>query len=112
LKISAATLVGEERAEQYAKRPIAILHAKNPFSDSMAVYKYPAFLKESNLPEFDAIHRPGERAPLPGIYRCERCGKEIAIAHGHTLSSEHHNQTIANEESRWRLIVRTRGESE
>lgn len=72
----------------------------------MALYKYPAFVTQSNDAAFDAAHSPGTTAPHPGIYRCTNCGDEIAIAGGHTLPPQNHRQhNPAKGDIKWRLAV-------
>ena len=74
----------------------------------MALYKEKKFVEsikgaEAN-PYFDKDHRPGEDAPVAGIYRCTGCGREIGIAAGHKLPAQH----LAGAESHivlWRLAV-------
>lgn len=52
---------------------------------AMATYKFLRLLSLDLSNKFDALHDPGVSAPYPGIYRCEECGTEIAIARSHTL---------------------------
>jgi hypothetical protein len=58
---------------------------------TMALYKNGQHLEQTNDPAFDRISEPGMLAPNPGIYRCEVCGREIAIAAGHTLPPQNHS---------------------
>lgn len=72
----------------------------------MATYKHLKFLQTTVDVAFDKIHDPGVEASKPGIYRCEGCGKEIAIASGHKLPPQnHHQHTSAQGKVRWQLIV-------
>ena len=72
----------------------------------MALYKYAEYLQKSSHKAFDTITPVSQPAPYPGIYRCEGCGHEIAIAGGHKLPPEtHHVHTKAQGDIRWRLIV-------
>jgi len=72
----------------------------------MALYKYNQFLEKSEHEAFDQLQVPGSAAPYPGIYRCEVCGHEIAIAGGHTLPQQNHHQHSPGQEPiRWRLEV-------
>jgi hypothetical protein len=72
----------------------------------MATYKYLRLLSLDYGGKFDDLHDPGVSAPYPGIYRCEECGKEIAIAHSHTLPPEgHHQHALGQGKVRWRLAV-------
>jgi hypothetical protein len=41
-----------------------------------------------NDTNFDTIHRPGQRTPFSGIYRCQNCGFEAVSTHGHPLPPE------------------------
>jgi hypothetical protein len=52
---------------------------------AMASYKNGSYLQQSTSEEFDRVHDPGITAPYAGIYRCTKCGHEIAIAEGHKL---------------------------
>jgi hypothetical protein len=64
----------------------------------MATYKFLRLLSLDHKNKFDVLHDPGVNAPYPGIYRCEECGKEIAIAHGHPLPPEsHHSHAVGQE---------------
>jgi hypothetical protein len=71
----------------------------------MAIFKEKQFLieeTEATNPYFDGDHQPGETAGQPGIYRCMGCGREIAIAEGHTLPTQH---GAGSHTIRWRLVV-------
>jgi hypothetical protein len=71
----------------------------------MATYKFPALLKLDESNKFDGFHEPGVSAPYPGIYRCKECGKEIAIAKGHTLPPEHSHEKLGQGKVSWGLVV-------
>jgi len=72
----------------------------------MALYKYQQYLTKIEHAGFDQITEPGAVSPHPGIYRCEGCGHEIAIALGHTMPPQnHHQHTLSQGRIRWRLIV-------
>ena len=72
----------------------------------MALYKFKKFLLETTDKAFDGTHEPGMAAPYPGIYRCEGCGHEIAIALGNKLPSQNHSQhTLTHGKIRWQLVV-------
>jgi hypothetical protein len=72
----------------------------------MALYKYGQFIGTSSDEAFDKILQPSTAATWPGIYRCEGCGHEIAIAQGHTLPPQNHHQHTSSQGSiRWRLVV-------
>jgi hypothetical protein len=73
---------------------------------NMALYKYSQFVTKVDNQASDAIHEPEATAPNPGIYRCEKCGKEIATAAGHALPPlDHHQHTAEEGKIRWRLVV-------
>lgn len=72
----------------------------------MAQYKHGQFLTQNQHLEFDAVHSPGSTAANPGIYRCTRCGDEIAIAKGHTLPPQNHHQHAPGAGAiQWQLLV-------
>jgi hypothetical protein len=72
----------------------------------MALYKYSTYLEKSDSQAFDQISNPSTAAPYPGIYRCEGCGHEIAIAASHTLPPQnHHQHTYQQGSIRWKLVV-------
>jgi hypothetical protein len=72
----------------------------------MAWYKDARFLTKVDHPPYDVDHPPGTAAPFAGIYRCMGCGREIAIAYGHTLPPQNHHAHTQNQGAiRWRLIV-------
>ena len=72
----------------------------------VALYKYQPFILFSDHAAFDQINQPGTPAPWPGIYRCEGCGHEIAIAHNHILPAQNHPQHTQQQGTiRWRLTV-------
>jgi hypothetical protein len=73
---------------------------------TLAMYKNKDFIKLSSDPAFDVIHGAGTSASNPGIYRCQGCGHEIAIAMSHTLPPQnHHKHTSAQGSVRWQLTV-------
>jgi hypothetical protein len=72
----------------------------------MASYQDENNVKKTTSTEFDKIHDPGVAAPHAGIYRCIRCGHEIAIAQGHTLPPQSHPQHAPSLGSiQWKLLV-------
>ena len=72
----------------------------------MAYYKYENYLSKYDHEMFETIHKPGEAATYPGIYRCEGCGKEITHTLGSILPPQnHHQHSLAQGAIRWRLIV-------
>lgn len=74
----------------------------------MAQYKYDKFLHRFTGEDaaYDVTHKPGTEAINAGIYRCTKCGHEIAIAKGHTLPPQSHPQHPTNLGSiEWQLVV-------
>ena len=73
----------------------------------MAVYQYTTHLHQNSATTsaFDDLEVPGTSATWPGIYRCENCGTEIAIAQGHTLPPQGHSVHTGTLPIKWRLIV-------
>ena len=72
----------------------------------MATYKFLRMLSLDSSIKFDDLHDAGVVAPYPGIYRCEECGREIAIANGLALPPEgHHSHALGQGRIRWRLVV-------
>ena len=74
-----------------------------------------------NGSQFNAEYPVSTPAPKAGIYRCTRCGHEIAIAEGHTLppdnSSGHPKHSRAPgttflgeiaDPMRWRLVAQAK----
>ena len=75
-------------------------------STPVALYKYQQFITQSTDKAFDKIFQPSSAATWPGIYRCEGCGHEIAIAGNHILPAQnHHQHTLAQGAIQWRLAV-------
>jgi hypothetical protein len=72
----------------------------------MAIYKYQAFLTQTQEAIYDQVNHPGTATPFSGIYRCEGCGREAVSTHPHPLPPQnHHEHTVAQGAIRWRLIV-------
>jgi hypothetical protein len=72
----------------------------------MALYKYEVCVAKSDDVAFDTLLEPGSAATWPGVYRCQACWHEIAIAHGHALPSQnHHQHTQGLGRIQWRLVV-------
>jgi hypothetical protein len=72
----------------------------------MALYKDTANVKLGHGSAFETTHRPGERVPHSGIYRCENCGDEIASNHGDPFPPQNHHQHKPGAgEIRWRMLV-------
>jgi len=73
----------------------------------MATYQDAPHVIRTPSAEFDKVHDPGGAALYSGIYRCIRCGYEIAIAAGHTLPPQSHPQHPASLGAiQWRLLAR------
>jgi len=72
----------------------------------MALYKYDTYLEKNDAAVFDEIRKPGEDAPLSGIYRCMGCQKEVASNEHQPLPPQNdHQHTPAQGSIRWKLIV-------
>lgn len=70
------------------------------------LYKYGAYLSQSNSDEFDKLYHPGTAAPRSGVYRCENCGDGYACNAGNPLPPQNHRQHSPLSGSiLWRLIV-------
>ena len=70
---------------------------------TMASYKYSAYVVQNDSGEFDKLHNPGSLAPHSGIYRCEACGYEAACNEGQSLPPQNvHPHPAA---VKWRLAV-------
>ena len=74
----------------------------------MALYKYSACIRQTDIPAFDVICLPKTAAPWPGIYQCTFCGHEIAIAQNQLLPPQNHHQHLSETPIEWRLVVSTR----
>jgi hypothetical protein len=73
---------------------------------AMALYKYITLMMQSNDSAFDQLNEPSTAAPWPGIYRCQTCGHELAIAQGHTLPPQnHHHHQSGVGRIQWRLVI-------
>jgi hypothetical protein len=68
----------------------------------MALYKHGQHLRKSDALVFDAGVSAGTKAAHSGIYRCTRCGCEIAAIAGTALPHHAHS---GEEEAEWQLIV-------
>jgi hypothetical protein len=74
--------------------------------NNLATYKHDWRLEKSNDARFDEFYGPGDPAPYPGIYRCVKCGHEIATAKDHTLPSQDHDEHKPEQgKIIWQLIV-------
>lgn len=74
----------------------------------MAEYKYSQVLNQNGATEFDVLHKPGERTPFSGIYRCDSCGVEVVSEVGNPFPptracNGHH--TWKQGVVQWRLAV-------
>jgi hypothetical protein len=72
----------------------------------MALYKYGAYLTESQDASFDSTHKPGATPPHSGIYRCMGCGREIVAEEGRQFPPQNHHQHSTQQGAvLWRMIV-------
>ncbi len=72
----------------------------------MALFKYMQSLTLSQDTNFDILRDPGSDTRDAGIYRCEACGREIAVAQGHRLPPQtHHPHAPGLGPIRWRLVA-------
>ena len=72
----------------------------------MAIYKDDDDLEKSDDARFNGLYGPGDSAPYPGIYRCVKCGHEIATAAEHILPSQNHDEHQPDHgKIVWKLIV-------
>lgn len=72
----------------------------------MTLYKYTAFLTQSQDQAFDQLYAPGQVPPHSGIYRCHGCGREVVAEHGRTLPPQNHHQHAVNQGPvQWRMAV-------
>ncbi len=72
----------------------------------MAHYRYDWAVLKSDSDAFDQTHHPDTPALYAGIYRCQGCGREIAIAERHKLPPQnHHQHAPADGPILWRLTV-------
>lgn len=72
----------------------------------MALYKNGGYLGQSNSEAFDVDHKPGEKPPNSGVYRCMGCGREIVAEAERSFPPQNHHQHTTNQGSiRWRMIV-------
>ena len=72
----------------------------------MAIYKYTAYVTQSNDAAFDGEYGPGSPAPFSGIYRCMGCNREVASNGPEPLPPQnHHQHTLEQGSIQWRLVV-------
>lgn len=72
----------------------------------MALYQDSNNLQQISDAAFNMSHNPGVPAPHAGIYKCEGCSDEIAIASGHILPPQNHYQHPSICRAiRWKLVV-------
>jgi hypothetical protein len=70
-------------------------------------YKHGGYLEQSDNVVFDVFHMVGDSAPYAGVYRCEACGRAVAVKKGQPLPSwDHHAHSDARGVG-WRLAVWT-----
>ena len=72
----------------------------------MAQFKYAYYVAPNGSRRFDHVSPKGAPAPHAGIYFCEGCAREVALARGDPLPGDGDHEH-ANEQGsiRWRLIV-------
>lgn len=72
----------------------------------MALYKNSSYLTKSSDVAFDPVHKPGDKPPHSGIYKCMGCGHEIVAEEERSFPTQNHRQhTTQQGQIRWRLIV-------
>lgn len=72
----------------------------------MPTFKYASEFVRMNGPAFDTLHKPGDRVPLSGIYKCTGCGDEVCCNKGDPLPPQNrHQHTSAFIPIRWRLVT-------
>jgi len=72
----------------------------------MALYKYGAYLTQSQDASFDLEHAPGSKPPHSGIYRCGGCGREIVAEQNRQFPPQNHHAHAVNQGPiRWRMVV-------
>ena len=76
----------------------------------MAWYKYKHYLNQyTGLDDiYDALFKPGDAPPHPGIYRCIECGREVVSEQSRKLPPGNHHKHVAP--IQWRLAVYARHE--
>lgn len=75
----------------------------------MAYYADETVVKKTGKPDLEhwtATHKPGEKVPLSGIYKCNGCDHEIAANKGDPFPPQNHHQHNPKSSIIWRLIVR------
>jgi hypothetical protein len=71
----------------------------------MALYKYGAYLTQSQHESFDRDNHPGALTPFSGVYRCMGCGREIVSESNKPFPPQnHHQHTPAQGHIRWRMV--------
>ena len=76
----------------------------------MALYKYAECVRQIDSPAFDKILEPGTPATWAGVYQCDFCGQEIAIAQNHILPPWNHHKHRSKAPIQWRLTIALREE--
>ena len=72
----------------------------------MALYKEAQYLTASTDEAFDSHYLPGAAVPHSGIYRCAGCGREIVAEEARQFPPQnHHQHTVAQGPTRWKMIV-------
>lgn len=74
----------------------------------MAYFHDARIVKQTGYADpFIPEYKPGEPAPLSGIYRCTGCGLEIAHNGREPLPPQNHGQHPGAAAIRWKLVVFT-----
>ncbi|HYO79412.1 MAG TPA: hypothetical protein VE010_23300 [Thermoanaerobaculia bacterium] len=72
----------------------------------MAEYKSARYVTQSNSTAFDVRYAPGTKVGNAGIYRCNGCGDEVCVPHGHSLPQPaQHPHDAAAGKAEWQLLV-------
>lgn len=62
----------------------------------------------AHKPHWDQIHSPGEEVPMSGIYRCQKCGKEVTCNKSDPFPPQNkHQHGDCSTPIAWKLLVRT-----
>ena len=73
----------------------------------MAIYQHSSYLQGTTDRAFEVVYEPRTRPLDTGIYRCVGCGCEIIHEANSPLPTQnHHQHSIFQGPTRWRLVVR------
>jgi len=76
------------------------------YVDGIVVVKGDAALSHWSL-----VHKPGDKVPLSGIYRCTVCKKEVTSNKDDPFPTQNHHQHAPQlGDIGWKMIVRTNTE--